>query len=119
MLGFLGVLLGAIGAHPPGDFLADAKAREGWNAAVWFQLFHVLGVMALADWRRASLGAWRGVALCILCGVALFSGSIYAMLIGAPGWLGPVTPVGGLLLLVGWFWLALRVALSRDDRTGI
>lgn len=109
LLGFLGVLGGAVGAHPPGDFLDAPEARESWNAAVWFQLFHVLAVMALADWRPPSLGRWRGVAVCLLAGTVLFSGSIYALAAGAPGAIGPVTPAGGLVLLAGWLWLAVRV----------
>ena len=117
LLGFLGVLGGAVGAHPPGDFLADPEAREGWNAAVWFQLFHVLAIMALADWRSLFLGAWKGISLCFLAGTILFSGSIYALAAGAPGAIGPVTPIGGLLLLVGWLWLALRVGLNYREKT--
>jgi len=45
-----------------------------------------------------------------LGGVVLFSGSLYAMALGAPRWLGMVTPVGGLMFLAGW---AILVVAAR------
>ena len=47
-----------------------------------------------------------------LAGIILFSGSLYALALGGPRWLGPVTPIGGLAFVVGWLWL-LKPALAQ------
>ena len=44
-------------------------------------------------------------------GAAIFAGTLYAMAVGAPRWLGAVTPVGGTLLILGWLWLAGGISL--------
>jgi len=49
----------------------------------------------------------QAVGLTFLLGIVVFSGTLYAMGLGAPRWLGAVTPVGGLALLAGWVMLAL------------
>ncbi len=51
---------------------------------------------------RGDLAGWA-----FLLGSLLFSGTLYAMALGAPRWLGAVTPIGGVGLLSGWFLLAL------------
>jgi uncharacterized membrane protein YgdD (TMEM256/DUF423 family) len=61
-------------------------------------------IVADAPWLRAA-GAL------LLAGIVLFSGSLYALALGAPKWLGMVTPFGGLALVLGW--LALAVSLFR------
>lgn len=105
--GWLAVALGAFGAHGLKTqlmALPDSAQRMGWwETAASYHLAHALalGLFALS-WGRVP-GAWvsrAGVAM--LAGIALFSGSLYAMaLTGATG-LGAITPIGGLGLLVGW-----------------
>jgi uncharacterized membrane protein YgdD (TMEM256/DUF423 family) len=56
--------------------------------------------------REKSLA--RRPALALLLGTLCFSGSLYAMALGAPRWLGMVTPVGGLALIIGFVWMAAR-----------
>jgi uncharacterized membrane protein YgdD (TMEM256/DUF423 family) len=46
----------------------------------------------------------------MLAGSALFAATLYLMAIGAPRWLGAITPIGGLLMIAGWLWLAWQVA---------
>ena len=56
---------------------------------------------AKGPWLTAQTG-------CFALGTLLFSGSIYVLVLGGPGWLGPVTPIGGMLFIVGWLlWLPL------------
>ena len=103
VLGAIGVALGAFGAHGLRERLTPDQLSS-WETAVTYQLLHAVVLAALA------LGAGsRSIQLpgaLFTAGVLLFSGSIYVLVLGGPRWLGPVTPVGGLSLIAGWFALA-------------
>ena len=84
-----------------------------WSTGVQYHLWHALG-MILVGLAAAVIpdGPWlRAAGLLLLAGIVLFSGSLYALALGAPKWLGPVTPLGGAAFLLGW--LALAVAALR------
>jgi len=72
---------------------------------VEYHLLHSVALLALALYRSQGgdpppLSLWG-----FFAGMLLFSGSIYALVLGGPRWLGPITPVGGLCLIVGWLGL--------------
>ena len=102
MTGFLGIALGAFGAHALKGVLEANHGRELWNTAVLFHLVHAPVLLWLA----------RGTTICttpFLCftgGILLFSGSLYALAITGLGILGAITPIGGVLLLTGWALIA-------------
>lgn len=100
-----GVAAGAFGAHGLRAAL-DTNALGWWQTAVQYQLWHALGLLALGA-LRAQRSALPALLLC--AGTVVFCGSLYAMALGAPRWLGAVTPVGGVLLIAGWLLLAWRV----------
>lgn len=113
--GFLAVAAGAFAAH-------GLKSRLGAEALSWFETgvryhaYHALALLAIA-WLAGSentKGRWQlGLAGGgFLAGIALFSGSLYAMALSDLRQLGMVTPLGGLCLLAGWTGLAL-LALRR------
>jgi uncharacterized membrane protein YgdD (TMEM256/DUF423 family) len=113
LLAATGVALGAFGAHAlksrlPADLLA------AWNTGVQYHLWHALGMIAVG--LSASIvpdGPWlRGAGALLLAGIFLFSGSLYALVLGAPRGLGALTPLGGICLMLGW--LALVVAVLRS-----
>jgi uncharacterized membrane protein YgdD (TMEM256/DUF423 family) len=115
LLGFTGVGLGALGAHALKARLTEAGMLQAWDTASRYHLFHALALLALAAWSRADSGAednrlaWIRRSWC--AGVVLFSGSLYGLALGGPRWLGPITPLGGILLMFGWLfigWTALR-----------
>jgi len=104
LLGSLGVGLGAFGAHGLRASLS-AQALAWWQTATLYQLVHALalvltGLVALHA-PRAGAAGWA-----FLIGSVVFSGTLYAMALGAPRWLGAVTPLGGLALMAGWLLLA-------------
>lgn len=116
ILGAVGVGLGAYGAHGLEAALAGAEdvaqRLEWWRTAVFYHLIHVLAV-AFTAWlgTRVEGKAPAVAGICFLAGVGLFSGTLYAMSLGAPRGLGAVTPVGGLALITGWVvvaWSARR-----------
>lgn len=103
--GFLAVALGAFGAHGLQSRLegaADGAKRLGWwQTAAHYHLMHALALAVVAfAIARAPQARYAGVAFTL--GTLLFSGSLYAMTLGAPRWLGAVTPLGGLAFLAGW-----------------
>jgi uncharacterized membrane protein YgdD (TMEM256/DUF423 family) len=124
ILGFTGVALGAMGAHALRETLAERGMMQAWETAARYHLFHAVAVLGIAAWIRASVGAnassarlllWAARAWCV--GVALFSGSLYGIALGGPRWLGPVTPLGGVALLVGW--LAVTCAAFAKDESSL
>lgn len=102
--------LGAFGAHGLAERLAGIPAAaEWWRTATFYLLVHAAAVAVLPATEP------RGPRFCLVVGAAVFAGTLYAMALGGPRWLGAVTPVGGLLLMGGWAWLAigrLRANLS-------
>lgn len=100
VLGFLAVAAGAFGAHALEDRL-DPDQLDAYETAARYQLVHsvvllVLGVVV------AQRGMPLRIPYTILAGTVLFSGSIYLLIFTDTAWIGPVTPLGGLLLLAGW-----------------
>lgn len=107
--GALAVALGAFGAHGLEKHLAGlgpeqvAKQLEWWKTAVAYHLPHAVVMLVIALTLPGRVWAGR----LMLGGIALFSGTLYAMALGAPRWLGAITPIGGTLLIAGWMVLAL------------
>lgn len=114
--GGIAVVFGAFAAHGLRGRL-DAAALHAFETGVTYQFFHSIALCALALWcrqlERAPLVGDAGwLAGCaFVVGILLFSGSLYALALGAPRWLGPITPFGGLAFIVGWVafaWSAWR-----------
>jgi uncharacterized membrane protein YgdD (TMEM256/DUF423 family) len=108
-LGFLGVALGAFGAHALKSALRDATEGDlrlaWWDTATRYHLWHALlcGLLAL---RTHHPRARTGVGL-VVVGVVLFSGSLYAMALTNVRALGAITPLGGVAFLGAWLCLGL------------
>lgn len=100
--GFISVAAGAFAAHG----VADPMAREWLRTGASYEAIHALATLAVAALFAAGgrRAAWPPALF--LLGSLLFSGSLYAMALGGPRWLGAVTPLGGLLFLAGWAALA-------------
>jgi uncharacterized membrane protein YgdD (TMEM256/DUF423 family) len=121
-LAVAGVLLalatgcGAFGAHALRGQL-PAERLQLWDTAVRYHFFQALGLIGVALTLRfleggtavAPAGAVRAAALLIVTGVILFSGSLYALALGAARPLGVLTPLGGLALIAAWLLFAWGV----------
>lgn len=99
------VALGAFGAHGLKATLQPAELGW-WQTAVQYQMWHALALVALGT---GNLGSHGGPAALLGGGALIFSSTLYALALGAPHWLGAVTPVGGALMIGGWSWLAFRL----------
>lgn len=109
VLGASGVAFGAGGAHGLRSLMAPEYVPT-FETGVRYHLLHALAVLALAlaaEHRRVALPAGL-----MTLGTVLFSGSLYALAVGAPRGLGLVTPIGGVALLLGWLAL-IRLAFAR------
>jgi uncharacterized membrane protein YgdD (TMEM256/DUF423 family) len=100
--GFVAVAVGAFAAHGT----PDARAQELLRTGAMYGFMHTMATLACATFMNVGARRARLAPGFFLSGVVLFSGSLYAMAMGAPPWLGMITPVGGLLFLAGWAILA-------------
>ena len=122
-LGFLGVALGALGAHAVKGAvlgLPDALDRLGWwETGARYHLVHALAVGLVAVLSAHVSGRFPNLAAGLFTlGIILFSGSLYVMAITGVRWLGAVTPFGGMFFLAGWLALGLGArGLGRRKET--
>ena len=105
------VLLGAFGAHALRGVL-DESSRELWHTAVNYHAWHALALVLAAGLGRGRSGRVAIAAFAI--GIVLFSGSLYALALGAPRWTGIITPLGGLAFVTGWIALGLSLRLPAE-----
>lgn len=94
--GAMAVGAGAFGAHGTDSQMAKALLTTGAH----YQLVHAVAALV-----AAQMGL-RGPGWLFIVGAAVFAGSLYLMALGAPPWFGAITPIGGILLIAGWLWLA-------------
>ncbi len=111
--GLLAVILGALGSHALKAELGTS-ALESYRTAVDYQMYHALFLLFLGSTKVLDGRARKQVFYLILAGILCFSFSIYALTTGPLAGLdftpfGWVTPVGGLLLILGWGLLLYRV----------
>jgi uncharacterized membrane protein YgdD (TMEM256/DUF423 family) len=105
-LGFLGVALGAFGAHGLKDRLGPGML-DVYKTGVLYHLIHALAVLAVGLGAQ-RLARPRAVATLFALGVVVFSGSLYALALTGVTTLGAITPIGGLLFMAGWVTLAIN-----------
>jgi uncharacterized membrane protein YgdD (TMEM256/DUF423 family) len=96
--GFVSVAAGTFAAHG----IADPAAKEWLRTGASYEAIHALAaLLAIVAFSHGNRRA-RLLPPLFLGGSLLFSGSLYAMALGAPHWMGAVTPIGGLAFLAGW-----------------
>ena len=108
ILMFIGVGMGAFGAHSLADFLAEVGREGTFETAVRYQIYHGLGLLIvgfLSHQSAAPLLNWSG--WCLFAGALVFSGSLYILIFSGIRWMGAITPIGGVLFLAGWACLAI------------
>jgi uncharacterized membrane protein YgdD (TMEM256/DUF423 family) len=82
---------------------------ETFRTAVAYQMYHALALLAVG-WAAQGGGALvHGAGYCFVAGIAVFSGSLYLLVLTDTSWLGAITPIGGAFFLAGWGLLAWGV----------
>ena len=109
MSGCLVVVMGAFGAHALKEILDD-YGKSIYNKAVLYHMFHSIALLILGLINTIqpkislSISGWS-----FLFGIILFSGSLYILAITGIKPLGMITPIGGILFIIGWVLLVLKV----------
>lgn len=110
--GLLSVCLGAFAAHGLKHHITP-EALATWQTGVQYQMYHALALLAVGLLYQTQVSkALKLSGLAFILGSFIFSGSLYALSLGAPKFLGIITPLGGLSFLVGWAALVIH-ALRR------
>ena len=113
-MGLLSVLLGAFAAHGLRGVLSVAQLGT-WQTGVSYQMYHALALMLTGLWLlRGGPPILKTAGLLFAVGVVAFSGSIYVLVLSSITWVGPVTPLGGLCLICGWFCLCWAGFVAED-----
>ncbi|MEN9978661.1 MAG: hypothetical protein RLZZ569_1286 [Bacteroidota bacterium] len=118
---FIGIILGAFGAHALKDALHDLEKLQSFETGVKYQIYHGLALIALVAIGRVFQLNFSSSFRFILIGVICFSVSIYGLTLGHlfhnvsfNKVLGPITPIGGLLLLIGWLRAIITVSKIKN-----
>jgi len=106
LLGLLAVVFGAFGAHLLKKTFTEDQLNS-FETGVKYQMYHALLLLMLSFNLNLETGLEKAIIYCIIIGIILFSFSIYGLCISASKGnkikiLGPITPIGGLLLVMGW-----------------
>ena len=98
LAGFGSVAIGAFAAHG----MSDPRAAELLKTGATYEFMHALATFACATFMQIGAARARHAPAFFLAGIVLFSGSLYALALGAPHWVGIITPLGGTSFLIGW-----------------
>lgn len=114
VLGALAVILGAFGAHGLKAVITEQRLNA-YQTGISYQFYHVLAMLGTAILFKLYTGFhFRTSFYLFLGGIVLFSGSLYLLAIQEVlgidlSFLGPITPIGGLLFVVGWIYMVIGV----------
>ncbi|CAN5281893.1 DUF423 domain-containing protein [soil metagenome] len=118
VFGALAVVCGAFGAHSLQASLS-AKNLEVWHTAVQYQFYHVFALLFLSALAGAKNRLVSASYYFFTFGIIMFSGSLYLLACREVlGWggmkiIGPVTPLGGLLFIIGWLTMGLAAFKNK------
>ncbi len=108
----IAVMLGAFGAHGLKNF-ADVQQLQWWQTATQYLFYHALGQLGMGVLVKAVPYMKVKLPFCLMqSGMMIFCGSLYLLALGAPRWLGAITPVGGVLMVLAWLVMA-RAAIKQ------
>jgi uncharacterized membrane protein YgdD (TMEM256/DUF423 family) len=109
-LAAVGVAAGAFGAHGLKERVPP-EMLVVWRTGAFYHLIHALALFVLGAWSlHATAQPPRGAGWLFVAGIALFSGSLYAMVLTGHRALGAITPLGGLCFIAAWSWIAIAAA---------
>ena len=111
ILGAISVGIGAFGAHGLKDLLATNGRADTFETAVKYQFYHTLALFLLGLLMvNHNVPQFTYAAYSFLAGTVVFSGSLYILCLTNVGWLGAITPLGGVGFILGWIFLVLGVS---------
>ncbi|MGV8945780.1 MAG: DUF423 domain-containing protein [Lutibacter sp.] len=113
ILGGLAVILGAFGAHALKKILSEEQLKS-FETGVKYQMYHAIVLLIVAFNFKLETASEKYMVYSFMTGILLFSFSIYGLVISSAKnkklqFLGPITPLGGLFLIIGWILLGISV----------
>ncbi|MFC5076851.1 hypothetical protein VTH8203_00993 [Vibrio thalassae] len=119
--GFLSVGLGAFAAHGLKKLLSPYLIGV-FETGVTYQFIHSLAILlcallAFIAGNSNARKAFHRAAICFIIGILFFSGSLYALALTGVKWFGPITPMGGVMFMLGWLFLAYAGYQMTDETT--
>jgi uncharacterized membrane protein YgdD (TMEM256/DUF423 family) len=109
VLAALAVAAGAFGAHALTARLPPERLAT-WETAARYHMYGALSIVLVAlAFTRLPSALLSAAGWMLVLGTLIFGGTVYALALGGPRWLGAITPLGGLALIVGWLLVALAV----------
>lgn len=116
LLAMFSVIFGAFGAHLLKNTLSAARF-ETFSTAVDYQFWQALGLMVVGiAGVKLNSKSWRLAGYSLLAGTLIFSGSLYLLIATDTGWLGAITPIGGILMIIGWALFAWSLRTLRIEQ---
>ncbi|OYU81121.1 MAG: hypothetical protein CFE23_06420 [Flavobacterium sp. BFFFF1] len=118
LLGFLAIVFGAFGAHALKKVLT-VDLLAAFETGVRYQMYNALFLLFLGKFDLVSERSKKIVYNLVLWGIVLFSGSLYTISLLSVAdiqvrLVGILTPFGGLLLIMGWFWLFIEIIRKKS-----
>lgn len=112
IFGFLAIILGAFGAHLLKKKLTEVQLQS-FETGVKYQMYHAIVLLVLGYQLNIEINIDKYIVYAFIIGTILFSFSIYGLVISSAKnkkikLLGPITPLGGLFLAIGWFLLIYK-----------
>ena len=126
--GCIAVILGALGAHGLSKCVDSGTITKeifhAYETAVNFQLLHSIAIIAIVALQFRFTSYVKPIMYLFMTGIVFFSGSIYILVLGDllkfnALWAGPITPLGGLCLILGWFMLFLSALKYNDSSSSL
>ncbi|SFJ85592.1 DUF423 domain-containing protein [Myroides guanonis] len=119
ILGAVGVILGALGAHALKEVLTESQLVS-FEVGVRYQIYHAILLLFVGGTTYLSDSVKKTVSILVFLGVLFFSGSIYLLSTNELTSinfkiLGPITPVGGILLISAWLLVAFKALKSEKS----
>ena len=117
ILAAVSIALGAFGAHGLKE-MVSSDALRSFETGVRYQMYHALALLCIGFAKAVPARTRNWVFRFFIFGIVLFSGSIYVLSIKEilsfnVSFLGPVTPIGGLLLIIGWLSLLYGIITTK------
>ncbi len=109
LLGCATIIIGAFGAHGLKNIL-DEYSKSIFEKAILYQMFHTIAILLLGIIEKIVPNTNLYIpGLLFLLGIIIFSGSLYVLAITSIKWMGAITPIGGLLFIVGWIIVFIKM----------
>ena len=109
----IAIALGAFGAHALKEVLTPERLQT-WETAVQYQAWNALGIILVVLIGKTFSIDVKPITILLLAGIFIFSGSLYTLGLTDLNWFGAITPIGGILFILGWGLFGWKLFSKKD-----